>query len=54
MFVQWYAALFTTVWMGVAFFKHGEWIEQKEYDFRTSFVSLVLHLPILGRVFGWW
>jgi hypothetical protein len=54
MFVQLYTALFTIAWVGTAFFKHGTLIQEKEYDFRNAFTSLVIQLPILGRVFGWW
>jgi hypothetical protein len=56
MFVQIYAAFFTIVWLGMAYFKHGQPVEnpQDYYDFRRTFSSFVLYLPLVGRVFNWW
>ena len=56
MFVQIYAAILTITWLGVAYFKHDQPVEnpQEYYDFRRTFSSFVLYLPLVGRVFNWW
>lgn len=54
MFVQWYAALYVIICFTIAFFKHGMPLEDKEYDFRITFLGMVVLLPILGRIFNWW
>jgi len=53
MFVQWYTAIYVMSCFTIAFFEHGR-PQDKEHDFRVTFVGMVFLLPILGRVFNWW
>ncbi len=50
--IQWYyLALYAlNVTLGLAL--HGN--ARDRYDFRYTFISMVLALPITGRLLGWW
>ena len=54
MFVKIYAIVLSFLWLGLAYFKHGEIVEEKAHDFRNTFTSFLIYLPLLGRVLNWW
>lgn len=56
MLVQIYALGVIAFSLYIGYTKHGEPIElpDSDHDFRRTFMSLMLHLPMFGRVFNWW
>lgn len=52
-FVQLYTLTVLVVTIIYALHKHGD-IEEIEHDFRKNFLGLIVSLPYIGRVFGWW
>lgn len=50
--VQWYFA----IWLALGFFLimilHGH--ERSNYDVRIYIIDVLIALPWIGRIFGWW
>jgi hypothetical protein len=51
--VQWYEATLIAIHVVANLFIHGR-PKEGLYDFRVSFVGLVVSIPIIGRIFLWW
>lgn len=56
MLVQIYSVILIAIWFYLGYTKHGEPIElaEPDHDFRKTFTSFLLYIPIFGRVFNWW
>lgn len=52
--VQVYYTVLLTAGVFLSGFLHGKSREAGEYNAVTDMIALVINLPVIGRIYGWW
>jgi hypothetical protein len=50
--VQWYGAVYAFILCVLV--PVGQLMERRDEAFKWTVLNCLIHLPILGRIFGWW
>ena len=51
--IQYYYAFWLILGVCVSMYMHGD-LKNGRHDFRVDFLAIMLSLPMIGRIFGWW